>query len=229
MTQNTHAIIVKNVAYRDNDCLLTLLTRREGIIYARVTSARLPHSKLRGHCEPGREVSVMLTGFFGYRRIAQISTEQNFASTYVEKFYAQCCLFELIMKLVVGHEPVPHLYECVKIELRLIAQALDPDLFKTLYRALTSILTCVGLAPLIDACVVCKQAVSRQWYFFASRGGLVCQNCMIGEEDSSSRVPVYVNAHDFIPQLRMMLEHIEWQAQQKFISLRQLLALGIRN
>lgn len=174
------AILLRQVAYGDNDRVLTLLTDREGKVSVLARGARTSKKRFEGgalepfgvidaeivlgNAELGRLVSARLTR--GFPRLLGS----------LERMEQAGAGLELVRELVPFREADPRLLSAIT---ELLEQLNEEDAgFEVRLGFELRFLSLVGLCPRLDTCGRCGRfAEHRAGLFDADIGALVCRAC----------------------------------------------------
>ena len=115
----TRAIVLSSKMYAEADVIYTLLTERLGIIQARATGVRKPHSKMSAHLQKLAEIKVTLVrGKYQWRLTGaeNITGTIHFDLRHTEKIcvmvFARIARF-LCRMTVPNNDAIEHLYDAI--------------------------------------------------------------------------------------------------------------------
>lgn len=190
--ETLNGIVLRYADYRDNDRILTLLTREKGLISV---TARGVRSKSNSSSSLVRD-AYSYGEFVIYERN---SIQYVSYSTIIEAFYP---LREDYERLVAAAQAA-HIAE------KLAANRQNEELFSLLYHALSFIaygtavpldillcytakcLSLAGYEPMLTSCAACGKPVTDQKsvVFSFRQGGVLCSDCAAGETQYESIIP----------------------------------------
>jgi DNA repair protein RecO (recombination protein O) len=183
------AICIRAVDYSETSQIVTFFMRDAGKVSAIAKGSKRPKSAFDGPIEilsygkvvfsdSNREKLATLTEF------QQQSTFSNLRNSL---FASYCCLFaaELLNSLTHDYDPHPELFESF---LQFLQNANKQgtsgnersEMLALLILFQLALLKEVGLLPILNACVNCKNSFSTDWpqgYFSSSANGLICRDC----------------------------------------------------
>jgi len=184
-----HAICIRAVDYSETSQIVTLFTRASGKVAAIAKGSKRSKSAFEGPleiCSFGRIV-------FSDSSRNRLATLTEFEADYCAPapgyiadnlFSLNCCLFaaELVDALTDDYDPHPALFDAF---LNLLGSMKKPGQEKTqklapLIRFQLSLLTEIGLKPVLDACANCGSPFGPSWrrsFFCSSTNGLICLDC----------------------------------------------------
>ena len=141
-----------------------------------------PRSRLGGHVEPLSRVSLLIAKGANLDVISQVSPIDSFVELRddLEKT-AQGLYAAELLDLFTGEEDAsPELYEVFLETLGALSTNRDGGL--VLRRFELRLLSILGFAPELDACVSCRESEFRGGVWFSPRsGGVLCLECADGE------------------------------------------------
>jgi DNA repair protein RecO (recombination protein O) len=177
----TEAIVLRRVAFREADLVLTLFTRTHGKLSALARAARASQRRFGG----GLGLLAVLEVEISRRPGSELATlggatlKQSFArlASDLAAFAHASYATELTRELIPAEQPDVGAFDLL-IELYV---ALAAGASRSLLRAFElRLLAELGLAPVFDRCAVCGASgaeLERRALFDPDRGGAVCARC----------------------------------------------------
>lgn len=161
------------------DRIVTLLTRRHGLVRAVAKGVRRTRSKFGARLEPFAHIDVQLHPGRNLDIVTQVQTIDAFAVGIVDdytRYTTACAILETAERLA-GEEraPAPRLHALTVGALRAVCdRTRPPDLVLDAY--LLRAMTYAGWAPAITSCARCDRP-GPHTAFHVAAGGAVCVHC----------------------------------------------------
>ncbi|UGT60524.1 DNA repair protein RecO [Nocardia asteroides] len=173
------AVVVRQHKLGEADRIITLLTRRNGLVRAVAKGVRRTSSRFGARLEPFAYVDVQLYPGRTFDTVTQVHTVEAFAADIVAdygRYTTACAVLETAERLA-GEEraPAPKLHALTASALRAIAAGQRPHeliLDAFLLRAMGF----AGWAPALDECAKCATPGPHRAFHVAA-GGAVCVHC----------------------------------------------------
>lgn len=186
------AIVLSRRDFREFDQLVSLYTEEQGKveplargikkITAKNAAALEPFALLEAEIAPGREID----------HLTRAQTRENFVNIRQELAKTALASFALkLMDSLVGQKaPDPRIFELLLGLLRFIDRAAEAR-FSLLDAFALKLCGCLGFAPLLDHCAICRLSVIQiiPVAFDLAGGGMVCANCQ-SRIKSSQLIPL---------------------------------------
>ena len=184
-TRRTEAILLRSIAYRDADRIVTLLTRSEGKIAALARGARSSRRRFGAALEPYAIISVGLRPARGdLWQLADAEVSQAFAGilTDLDAMRAAGAALALLRGLAQADHADERLFDATVTFLDAVSNPAQRStgraeamLLAFFFRALAV----TGLSPALDSCFRCgKRPTDGQAACFdAIHGSVVCRDC----------------------------------------------------
>ncbi len=214
MIFTSDAIVLKRTALANNDILLTLFTLRTGKMMAVAQGARHPKNRLASASNPFVYGKFFLLTGSGMSKINGVDIEKSFYSIRenIVKLAYGAWFLELTDLVIVEGEQNIDLFMELKLCLSRLADmdvntsTKDVEVLKMAYE--WTLLSKIGLAPLISNCTICSEDIVTSRYFSCESGGMICEACsnQIEQENSirkqkkQSEIKVY-KMGDTIPKI----------------------------
>jgi DNA repair protein RecO (recombination protein O) len=176
----TRAVLLRSVDFGEADRILTLLTDRHGRVAVMARGARRSQKRFGGALEPFAliEASIAL-GAGDVGRLAEARVIRAFPRLLgsLDAMREGGRALELVRAVAPQREGEPRLVEAVLA--MFVELEADPMAHGPFARCVLRVLSVVGLAPRLSACVGCGRAPEpRQAALFdPGRGGIVCRAC----------------------------------------------------
>jgi len=174
-----NAVVLRQHKLGEADRIVTLLTRRHGLVRAVAKGVRRTRSKFGARLEPFAHIDVQLHPGRSLDVVTQVQTLDAFAADIVDdysRYTTACAILETAERLA-GEEraPVPRLHALTVGALRALCDRIRPPeliLDAFLLRAMTY----AGWAPAIGRCARCDRP-GPHTAFHVAAGGAVCVHC----------------------------------------------------
>jgi len=185
------AICIRALDYSETSQILTLFTKENGKISAIAKGAKRPKSAFDGTIEVFSHGRIVFSDRNKERLATLTEFEQQPTITHLgdNLFALNCCLFgaETLNNLTNEYDPHPQLFDSFLQFLQDAQEAISkPNILSLLILFQLALLKEVGLQPILNACVNCKNRFSTNWaevYFSSSANGLICRDCQISFPD----------------------------------------------
>ena len=174
-----NAVVLRQHKLGEADRIVTLLTRRHGLVRAVAKGVRRTRSKFGARLEPFAHVDVQLHPGRNLDIVTQVQTIDAFAVGIVDdysRYTTACAILETAERLA-GEEraPAPRLHTLTVGALRAVCDRTRPPelvLDAFLLRAMTY----AGWAPAVTHCARCDRP-GPHTAFHVAAGGAVCVHC----------------------------------------------------
>ena len=176
MERQTLAVVLRTADYKDNDKMLTLLTKQYGRMSANARGAKKQTSKLFSSASLfscGDYSFYEKDGRYGVKSCAIQRTFFNLQNDY-DAFSAACFIADAVDKVAQEDDVSPGLFSLTVHALYALDTAVPPRLVLCYF--LQRLLKIEGVYPCLNACVLCG-AQSGLGVFSAAHGGAVCAVC----------------------------------------------------
>ena len=179
----THALVLREVNYKESDKILTVLTRENGRMTLSARGCRKKGSAIAAASQLLVWSEMTLYEYQGRWAVKEANTDREFLGmrSDLEKFALGCYFAEMTELLTVEDVPAPELLSLLLNSLHALDQ-LDrkPSLIKAAFEWKAMCLA--GYEPVLDACAICG-ADPEQPGFHLSEGVLHCATCreQVGE------------------------------------------------
>ncbi|AYA26952.1 MULTISPECIES: DNA repair protein RecO [Rhodococcus] len=174
-----NAVVLRQHKLGEADRIVTLLTRRHGLVRAVAKGVRRTRSKFGARLEPFAHIDVQLHPGRSLDVITQVQTLDAFAVGIVDdypRYTTACAILETAERLA-GEEraPVPRLHALTVGALRAVCdRTRPPELVLDAY--LLRAMAYAGWAPAITHCARCDRP-GPHTAFHVAAGGAVCVHC----------------------------------------------------
>lgn len=205
------AICIRTTDYSETSQVLVFFTRLSGKISAIAKGSRRPKSAFQGPIElfaSGRIVFAQAAGG-GLATLTEFDQQGRFTHLSQNYFAMNCALFvaELMNHLTDEYDPHPELFD------RLMqffisgqhAQGIEENLALLILFQL-SLLSEIGLQPVLKNCVNCKRPFNPDWkvfYFSTTANGLLCGDC---ENNFPDRMMISSQVANCLSNLKLIAE-----------------------
>ncbi len=189
------AICIRAIDYSETSQIVTFFTRDTGKIGAIAKGSKRPKSAFDGPIEILSHGQILFADSNKDKLATLTEFQQQPSLLNLRKnlFALYCCYFaaELLNGLTHDYDPHPELFESFIQFLQNAndRQATNDDrrnMLALLILFQLSLLNNVGLQPILNARVNCKDPFSPNWpqsYFSSSANGLICRDCEISFAD----------------------------------------------
>jgi len=212
------AICIRALDYSETSQIVTFFTRATGKISAIAKGSKRPKSAFDGPIEVFSHGKIVFSD--STKEKLAILTEfesagggPGFDSLCTNLFALNCSLFaaELVSNLTDEYDPHPQLFDSFLQFLQGTneQQATSDEQRDTLVSLILfqlSLLKEVGLKPILNACVNCKNFLSSDWaqvYFSSSANGLICRDC---ESSSPDKIRLTKTAANCLSNLKLITD-----------------------
>lgn len=175
---NTQGIVLRTMKYKENDIILTILTRKYGKVSAIARGAQRQKSKF-----------LSTSQLFSYNNYTLKKQKDMFTITQAESiksFYNISLDFEafsyssFITKLVetnsIEGQTNNRLFELLVRTLFLYSEGIDNKLF-LLDSFILKFIDFIGYKPNVERCSICSREIYKFAVFSIESGGIVCNHC----------------------------------------------------
>ena len=192
----THALVLREVNYKESDKILTVLTRENGKMTLSARGCRKKGSPIAAASQLLVWSEMTLYEYQGRWAVKEAATDREFAGMRgdLEKLALGCYFAEMAELLSVEDVPAPELLSLLLNSLHALDKMDKPAaLVKAAFEL--KIMCLAGFEPVLDACAVCG-VEPEQPAFHLSEGVLHCAPCReeVGEGISMPLTPAAVSA-----------------------------------
>jgi DNA repair protein RecO (recombination protein O) len=185
---STPAILLRRIDHGDHDLIVTFFSRQKGRIAVIAKNAKKSRKRFSGLLEPFTvlELVCRIPRRGGMPVLQEAAMQTPFAAIrgdVVKTLYASYWA-ELLCGWLEEYRPQQEIYRLLYYALRGMDRNLAaPGEMSIIFQV--RFLTLAGLAPQMDACVVCRTPLDgirpRGIFFDLEKGGIVCNGCAAGE------------------------------------------------
>ena len=220
MLTKDSAICIRAVDYSETSQIVTFFARATGKFTAIAKGSKRPKSAFDGPIEvfslgrivfsdSNREKLATLTEFQQAPGLAGLSKNL---------FALNCASFaiELLNSLTDDYDPHPQLFDSLLQFLQNVSEqrVTGRETISLLILFQLALLKEVGLMPVLNTCVNCKNAFSNAWrgvYFSSSANGLICRDC---EASFPDKIKVAASAANCLADLKLLADAKEQTLEQ---------------
>lgn len=172
-----HALVLREVNYKESDKILTVLTRENGKMTLSARGCRKKGSAIAAACQLLVWSEMTLYEYQGRWAVKEANTEREFAGMRgdLEKLALGCYFAEMAELLSVEDVPAPELLSLLLNSLHALDRMNVPPLVVKAAFELKA-MCLAGYEPILDACAVCGMQ-PEQPQFHLSEGVLHCSGC----------------------------------------------------
>ncbi len=181
-TLHTPALVLRSVAYRDADLIVTLYTRLRGPISAMARGARRSKRRFAGALGLYTVASMELTGRAGAElwtlRSAQVEASYADLAHDIGSYAHAAYATELVRELTVSESADARVFDLLT---DVYATLADNGPAAHVLRAFElTLLAYVGVEPVLDRCIACGETAlsTLSLYVDVHRGGVCCSRCI---------------------------------------------------
>ena len=175
---STEGIVVRLNDLGESDRIVVLLTPQRGLVRGVAKSARRPNSKLGGHLDLLRHVTISARTGRSLDSISQAQTMNDFRTLQEDlgKLSRGIYLSELSEKFSLEGVQSNNTFKMLRYGLGWLERTRNPDLFLRWYEM--RILQLNGFQPEIFICTGCETTLEREPQTFSTAlGGFICKVC----------------------------------------------------
>ena len=212
------AICIRALDYSETSQIVTFFTRATGKIKAIAKGSKRPKSAFDGPIEIFSYGKIVFSDSNKEKlaTLTEFEQQPGFTNLGSNPFALNCSFFaaELLALLTDDYDPHPELFDSF---LQFLQNANEQvatgnerrDMPALLILFQLVLLKEIGLQPILDACVNCKNNFSRDWpeaYFSSLANGLICRDC---EDNFPDKIRLTRNAASCLANLKMLAESDE--------------------
>lgn len=187
MHYKVEGLVLRETDYKDNDKLLTILTKDRGRMTARARGVKSKHSKLRSGCQLLTYSEFSIFENRGFCTVQEASPLEMFVElrTDLELLALASYFAQVAEKLAQEDAPTPNLLSLILNCVYALCRLRKPQLqVKAAFELSAACLA--GYEPDLSGCDVCGQEYPA--FFCVQQGVLHCRNCPGG--DYGLRMPI---------------------------------------
>ena len=207
-----HALVLREVNYKESDKILTVLTRENGKMTLSARGCRKKGSLIAAGSQLLAWSEMTLYEYQGRWAVKEAGTEREFAGVRadLEKLALGCYFAEMAELLTVEDVPAPELLSLLLNSLHGLDR-LDIPLAQVKAAFELKVMCLAGYEPILDACAVCG-VEPEQPCLHMSEGVLHCAPCRdeVGEGISMPLTPAALSA----------LRHVAYGDPKRLFSFR---------
>lgn len=187
MLYQTEGIVLSQEDLDENDKIITLLTRDEGIIKARVKGAKKASSKLSPLTQPFAHGLYQLFRGKSLDRVIQVTLKDSHREIFEDykKMIYGAYLGELIQEFLPERESNPEVFSFFQRVLSCLSKREDP--WPVVRWAELGLLFLSGFSPSFSTCFKCKCDPRGDVIFDFARGSIMCEKCFAEERQFLAR------------------------------------------
>ena len=217
MLTKDSGLCIRALDYSETSQIVTFFTRATGKISAIAKGSKRPKSAFDGPIEVFSHGKIVFSDSNKEKlaTLTEFEQQPGLDSLRTNLFALNCSLFaaELVSNLTDEYDPHPQLFDSFLQFLkntrdashstgRLTAESRDTISLLILFQL--SLLKEVGLQPILNACVNCKNSFRVDWpqcYFSNSANGLICRDC---ETSFTDKIRLTKNAAACLANLKLI-------------------------
>ncbi len=175
MFQTTKGIVLRETEYKDNDKILTILTRDAGLVTARAWGVKRKNSTLKSGCQLLTYSEFTLQEKQGFIRVQEAVPVEMFSALRQDIVLLSLGSYFAQTAEVLSQEdsPDPALLTLVLHALHSLCVGKNPMLVKAAYEFQLAVIS--GYTPELSGCVLCDNETPD--LFNVSKGVLQCTDC----------------------------------------------------
>ena len=211
MLTKDSGLCIRALDYSETSQIVTFFTRATGKISAIAKGSKRPKSAFDGPIEVFSHGKIVFSDSTREKLAVLTEFEQQpgLDSLRTNLFTLNCSLFaaELVSNLTDEYDPHPQLFDSFLQFLQNANEHRDTLVSLILFQL--SLLKEVGLRPILNACVNCKNLFSADWpqvYFSSSANGLICRDCQSSFPD---KIRLTKNAANCLSNLKLLADASE--------------------
>jgi len=189
-----HALVLREVDYRETDKILTVLTRENGKMTLSARGCRKKGSAIAAACQLLVWSEMAVYEYQGRWSVKEATSERQFDGVRgdLDKLALGCWLAELAQTLTVEDVGAPEVLSLVLNSLHALDK-LDLPLEQVKAAFELKLMCLSGFAPMLDACAVCGREPERP-RLHLREGVLHCEGCALGQGSSLPLTPAALAA-----------------------------------
>jgi DNA repair protein RecO (recombination protein O) len=173
-------IVLRHYALKENDKILVLFTRDQGLKRVVGKGMRKPNTRLGGRLEPLRENQVQLARGKNMDVVAQAEGVQRFPAVTedLDRLAAALAAAEVLMAFLEDDDPAPEVYDLYVKFLAALGPDTDPQIVSAAFEL--QVLELLGYRPELEACLACERDLETGADVYAlniEAGGAICRHC----------------------------------------------------
>ena len=187
MFQTTRGIVLRETEYKDNDKILTILTRDSGLMTVRAWGVKRKNSPLKSGCQLLTYSEFTIQEKQGFRKVQEAVPIEMFSPLRQDIVLLSLGSYFAQTAEVLAQEDFPdtNLLSLLLYALRALCIGRNPTLVKAAYELRLAIIS--GYEPDLSGCAVCGE--DNPGRFNVSKGVLQCSSCS-GSEMEGLHLPV---------------------------------------
>ncbi len=193
------AVVIRTVDFKDNDRMITFLTREHGLMGAKVRGAKKQTSKLFSASTMfccGEYTFYEKNGFFGVRSCDIKYTFGHVQDDY-DGYAVACFIADAVGKVAQEDDAAPKLFALVVNALWALDKAAATPKSVACY-FIQRLLMLEGVYPQLSNCLVCGAAEGLT-KMSSEHGGVVCANCEGGKRVQPGVIKALAGMQNVMP------------------------------
>lgn len=184
--QKTEAVVLRSQRLGETSKLITLYTRKYGILKVVAKGARGLKSHFYGTLEPTNYITLVF--YYKEERDLQLLSQADIIKSFngiksnLKKFSMALIICEIVIRSQYDKESNPNLFNFITEFLIRLNEAQE-RLENFLFWFQIEFLKINGFKPQLSGCIVCghKNTKKNNFYFSIIRGGFICSACKTSE------------------------------------------------
>ncbi|UOF88930.1 DNA repair protein RecO [Fodinisporobacter ferrooxydans] len=176
--ETVEGIVIRGIDYGETHKILTIYTYKYGKFSCMIRGVKKPQSRLAALSHLFTRANFLIAlGRQGMGRIEQgevLQSYRNIREDLVSTAYATY-IVELLNRCVEEREPSESIYRFLQGSLQQLADGQDAEIICRIFEM--KALQLLGVRPILDVCVNCRQAVHPFQHFHFAEGGVICPVC----------------------------------------------------
>lgn len=173
-------IVLRHYALKENDKILVLFTREQGLKRVVGKGMRKANTRLGGRLEPLRENTVQLARGKNMDVVAQAEGLRRFPAVTedLDRLAAAIAGAEVLMAFLEDEDPAPEVYDLYVQFLAALNPDTDPQIVTAAFEL--QLMDLLGYRPELEACLACERDLETGAEVYAlaiEAGGAICTAC----------------------------------------------------
>ena len=183
METKVNGIVIREIAFGENDAIITLFTLEMGTVTAKIKGVKKAGAKLKFASQPFCFNEYILSEKGDRKVVINASIVDSFYPIRedVSKYYGACIVAEFIKKFCLENIIAEGIFVLALNALKELAYS-DKNPSEILVKFLISALDESGYGVDFERCMICGKKIDNRVFFDFNLGGGVCADCLDEEK-----------------------------------------------